>query len=808
MHSLPKIIDVIPHKLNTYNCFHCDLSFTYAPQRLEEKVFCCQGCKTVYQIILENDLDTFYSIVPNAGNIPTEGKDLYAILDIPEFNSEFVSFKKGKSTHATFSIPSIHCSACIWILEQLNHFESGIQQSIVNFSGKSIQFIFNSEITSLRSIAELLSSLGYPPDISLGHKNQKKETKNHLVLQLGIAGFAFGNCMFLSLSTYFESQEFWILQFRPWFDLLSFIMSIPVLLYSAKDYFLSALKGFKARVFTLNIPIALGISVLFLKSTYVVFFTTGLGYFDSLTGLIFFLLIGKFMQQKVYSTFSYDRDYTSFFPMGIHKVLRDNSQSIIPIKDLKIGDEIAIRFGELIPVDCILTSEEAQIDYSFVTGESKAVIEKKGALLFAGGKVLKQNGTANVKKTVDESALVQLWKQSAFQKKNHEKHYSITDKFSRYFTPFILAFAGIISFCWVFIAPERIVDVLTSILIVACPCALALSAPFILGNMLRYLDKLSFYPRSTEVLEKITKITHIVFDKTGTLTDPNKYKISFVGSDLNRQEKKAIKSICYQSNHPLSTALFSYLAKSDYTTSLKCIHHVGAGLEALFEGDKIKIGSANFIKTAKNTNEKHTVVHLEISAIYRGYFKLQPCYRPNLKTIFEKLNQYDISVLSGDTIQSQKEIKKFIPLKTNLFFEQNPFQKINYIKKLQKQGAKVMMIGDGLNDAGALQQSDVGIAINNKTHSFSPACDAILLGENLHHLVPFMNAIQNSKHLIYTSFVFSLLYNLIGLSIAALGLLTPLIAAILMPLSSISVVLFAYGSTYFLYASVRKKLKT
>jgi len=769
-------------------------------------VFCCRGCLTVYQIIKEKQLDTFYELSPGAGNIPIEEKELYAVLDIPDFIHQFISFEKEDSTHASFILPTIHCSACIWILEQIDHFDQGIQQSVVNFSKKSIHLSFNSNQTSLRSIAELLASLGYPPDISLGHKNKEKRNNNRLLLQMGIAGFAFGNCMFLSLSTYFENQEYWLLQFRPWFDSLSFLMSLPVLLYSAQDYYRSAWKGIKAKVLTLDIPIALGISVLFLKSSYAVFLSNELGYFDSLTGLVFFLLIGKFMQQKVYATFSYDRDYTSFFPIGIHKILNKKSQIIVPIEELKVGDQIAIRVGELIPVDCILTSDEAQIDYSFVTGESKAIKEKKGALLYAGGKNLKQNRTAIVKSSVMESNLVQLWKQPAFQNKTAKEYRSITDKFSQYFTPFILLFAFIVSVCWAFIMPERIIDIFTAVLIVACPCALALSAPFVLSNMLRYLDKLSFYPRSIEVLEKITQITHLVFDKTGTLTDPNSYTISFIGTDLTPFEEKAIKSICYQSNHPLSMALFSHLSTTDFTTSLDCIHHLGAGLEALYEGKKIKIGSARFVETENLPDQKYAVVHLSFDNVNRGYFELKPKYRPHLKTLFKQLGQYDITILSGDTLQSQKDIQPHIPSNTHVLFEQNPFQKISYIQKLQKQGEKVLMIGDGLNDAGALQQSDVGIAINNETHAFTPACNAILLGNELHNLAVFIQATHHSKRLIYASFVFSLFYNIIGLSIAALGFLSPLIAAILMPLSSISVVLFAYAATYLVFIKIKKKL--
>ncbi len=787
----------------THSCFHCNLSFSYAPFHHEEKTFCCQGCKTVYQIIKSKQLDTFYELESGAGNIPTKGNEVYAILAHSDFARSFISFEKEGLQHALFSIPSIHCSACIWILEQLNQFDAGILHSTVNFSNKTLRFVYQTKKTSLHTIALLLASLGYPPDISLGHQQPKKQSDKRLLQQIGIAGFAFGNCMFMSLSTYFESQEFWMLQFRPWFDLLSFLLSLPVLFYSAQDYFTAAWKGLKAKFLTLNVPISIGIGTLFLRSTYIAFFGDDLGYFDSLNGLIFFLLLGKFMQQKVYSNFSYDRNYTSFFPLGIHKTMPDQTQMMVPLKSIKVGDQIALRVGELIPVDCTLTSAFAEIDYSFVTGESKAVRENNGSTLFAGGKIIKQNCKATVIREVEESQLVQLWNQPAFQKKTVRPTPSITDQLSPFFTPFVLLLAVGVSSFWAFIDSSRIIEIFTAILIVACPCALALSAPFVFGNMLRYFDQLSFYPRSSVVLETLTKITHIVFDKTGTLTDPNGYEIRFIGDSLLPMEKEQIKSLCYQSNHPLSQALFSFFKDITYLTNISCIQHLGKGLEAKIEGHSLLLGSAMFVNSLAPINNPYTLVHLRVDGKYRGYFELRPSYRKHLKKLLHSLPNYSKTILTGDRPQSIVDLKKYIPKDTKVLFEQNPFEKIHYIQKLQEKGEKVLMIGDGLNDAGALQQSDFGIAINNQIHTFTPACDAILMGGDLYKLTSLLKATHSSLRLVHISFAGSLLYNTLGLCIAALGHLSPLIAAILMPLSSISVVVFAYTATFLL----SKKLK-
>jgi Cu+-exporting ATPase len=493
--------------------------------------------------------------------------------------------------------------------------------------------------------------------------------------------------------------------------------------------------------------------------------------------------------------------------LAIEVIQQDGTPKMTLLNQLKAGDKIAIRVGSLIPVDCFLDSAQAAIDYSFVTGESKTVIKEKGAQLYAGGKIVQQACEATVLKTVSESELMQLWKQPAFQQQKDPLGSSITDQISRYFTPAILSFAAVVSLCWMWIDASRVGEIFTAILIVACPCALALSAPFVWGHLLRYFDRLSCYPRTTETLEKLTHIDHVVLDKTGTLTDPHTFSVSYQGTALNQTELEAIKSVCYQSNHPLSQALFRHLKTVAFNSRLNCLHHLGSGLEARINHQKIKVGSAAFVGLSQPADHPYSQVHIALDECYKGCFVMQPDYRPGLQTFLKQLQCYPLSLLSGDGQRAVEEIPKKGGVKMTLLHDQTPFQKIAYIESLQKKGHRVLMIGDGLNDAGALQQSNVGLAVHNDTHPFTPACDLIMYGQNLFHLPHFLNAIQHGVKLIHLSFILSLTYNLLGLGFASLGYLSPLVAAILMPLSSISVVLFASVSTFWLYRNLKNKLK-
>jgi Cu+-exporting ATPase len=453
-----------------------------------------------------------------------------------------------------------------------------------------------------------------------------------------------------------------------------------------------------------------------------------------------------------------------------------------------------------------LESDQIQLDYSFVTGEATPVKKKKGAQLFAGGKIEKQSGVARVLKPVSESKLTQLWKQPAFQKKEKEALPSFADQISRFFTPTLLIIATGVGALWFWIDASRVVEIFTALLIVACPCAIALSSPFIWGHLMRYFDRLNCFPRNTETLEKLAHINHIVVDKTGTLTDPKLYRVTYEGLPLTPKELSSIKSIVYQSDHPLSKALFNHLDGVDFDTNTNCIQHLGKGLEAIVGKQKIKLGSGPFVGILTSKKEIHSAVHIALNEHYKGCFLMQPAYRPGLKTFFKQLQPYPLSLLSGDTASGTQQIAKILPLKSIFHFGQSPFQKVDFIKQQQQKGYRILMIGDGLNDAGALQQSDVGLAVNNQTHAFTPACDLIMYGENLFQLPHFLAAVHQGKRLIYWSFGLSLIYNLVGLSVAAFGYLSPIVAAILMPLSSISVIFFASLSTYMVFKKLKNKL--
>lgn len=337
--------------------------------------------------------------------------------------------------------------------------------------------------------------------------------------------------------------------------------------------------------------------------------------------------------------------------------------------------------------------------------------------------------------------------------------------------------------------------VFASVLIVACPCALALSSPYTFGNAIRILGRNRFYLKNAAVVEKLAMTDMLVFDKTGTLTSSEQFEVIYHGRPIDEHEKVQLSSLFAQSTHPLSQSLFRHLGQ----VALPLEHfeeHLGQGLSAAIRGVLLRAGSMKYV--LNNQDEKHllqTRVYVEIASEVLGYFELSSHFRTGLTEFKDQLKDYRFAVCSGDTPKDRSRLQVLLPENTIYRFSQSPEEKWVFVKEQQNNGHHIAMIGDGLNDAGALKSSDVGIAISEQSGHFSPACDSILEAGQFHRLPDFLKFSKWSVKVVYASFFISTSYNAVGLSFAVQGLLSPVIAAVLMPLSSITIVLFTTLST-------------
>ncbi len=787
---------MVQNKLHTV-CYHCGDACTAKPIIANDHTFCCEGCKMVFEILNNKGLCSYYDLNNNPGIAQKIAvrTDKFSFLDDVTIVQKLISYTDGKQTNATLYLPQMHCSSCLWLLENSNRINDGIISCRVNFMNKEAFVVFDNQKTSLRKVVETFTSIGYEPHISLqnlDNQNPKSHNKQQLY-KIGIAGFCFANIMMMSLPEYFATGQLFDVQMASIFRYVSIVLSLPVLFYCAADFFVLAWQGLRKKYLNIDAPIALAIAITFCRSLYEIVINNGSGYLDSMSGIVFFMLLGRFVQQRTYQSISFDRDFTSFFPIAVN-VKRDNNFVSIPINALKIDDIIQVYDNEIVPADAILSKGKASIDYSFVSGESVPVPKEIGEIVYAGGKQLGEKLELVVVKEVAQSYLTSLWNKEVF--KTQKKQPTFIDVVSQYFTIVLFSLGGIAAIYWyVQGQPQLMWNALTTVLIVACPCALLLSSTFTNGNILRILTRNKFYIRHPDVIEDLARINHIVFDKTGTLTQNKEVRVSYTGYKLSSDDEMAVASLLAQSNHPLSKAVLTYfhLDKHQEVSHYKNI--TGKGIEGWIDDKHILLGSTSFVQYNGQHNYNASTLFIKIENTIIGHFSIVNTYRFGLKNLLQTLKaRFPLSIISGDNDAELQNLKSILGEDNEILFNQKPDDKLAYIQYLQTvKRENVLMIGDGLNDAGALKQSNVGIAITEGNNNFTPASDGILDATQFAKLPQFISFAKGSKKIIIASFISSLLYNIIGLYFALLGTLSPLVAAVLMPISSVSIILITYG---------------
>jgi Cu+-exporting ATPase len=798
------------------SCRHCGAACGPGSLHLEKKIFCCQGCQTVFKLLQDNGLSQFYDIdaqvhFPIPKQSPSQALDY---LDHSPTRQRLLDFSNGETAKVRFHIPAIHCAACVWLLEHLYQLDPRIGESKVNLLTKELRVSFDEKGLKLSELVQYLHTLGYPPQLQLEQLNSESRSTaivSKLTLQIGIAGFCFGNIMLLSFPHYLGLSPDSSTHFDSLLEILPLVLSLPILLFSASDYWLAAYRNLRQGHLSIEVPIVMGIVALTAESTYQTFANNQSGYWDSLAGLVFFLLCGKAFKQRTLDHLSFDQDYRAFFPLSVVR-LGQSGDETVNISEIKKGDHLRIRNEELIPADGQLIKGNGVIDYSFVTGESAPIDTPIDSSVYAGGKNLGPGIEITICKPVSESYLTSLWNHQVFQKNNHREFLTLTDQVSRYFTFTILVIAFSSAAYWWTTDPSLTVRVFASVLIVACPCALALSAPFASGTALRILAKASIHLKDTSVIERLAKITDIVFDKTGTLTHSEPQTTQFQGHPLTGTESGAIGSIAQHSTHPHSVSLHQLLGSSSISEKVNHFQETkGSGVKAKIGNLEVIYGSlhwlkANSISIASVRPQALPSIHLSINGTYRGCFLITPRYRPAIRELMDQLNEnYSLKLASGDSERDRDTLRAFFGKNAEMSFDQSPYSKLRLIEELQTSQHHVLFVGDGLNDAGALKQADVGIAIAERAAHFTPASDAILGADRLSVLPRVLQFSKATVEIIIGSFGLSFAYNVIGISLAASGQLSPLIAAILMPLSSITIVAFSTGATA--WAAARLKIR-
>ncbi len=771
------------------NCFHCGDLCANEHRVHDGKDFCCQGCAVVYDLLNEAGLCTYYELERQPGVKQADAPEAQRLelFALEEVRSKLVEFSEDGITRVRLHVPQMHCSSCIWLLENLSKVDPAILRSRVSFADKELTITFREQRLPLPQLVKLLRRIGYGPQVTAGGR-RGGEVPRMLLVRLGVAGFIFGNTMLFAIPEYLGADT--EAGLKTGFQWLTVLFSIPVVFFLSTDFFRSAWAGIRSRTVNIDQPIALGIMALWVRSLHDVVTGAGPGYFDSLAGLLFFLLIGRWYQAHTYRALRFDRALEDFLPLV---VLRRTGQEEEPVKvaDLKPGDRIIVREQELVPVDAILRAGTGHIDNSFITGEPLPATKHIGDTIKAGGRQRGGVIELEVLRSFADSRLKKLWaEQGTMQERPAMPR--LIDALARRFTVAVLLISLGAGLYWWGKDPAQVWPVVTAVLIVACPCALALSMPFAYGHTVRLMGKRGLFLRGTEVVERMSRIDTVVFDKTGTLTAREAHRVGWQGRPLSAPEQALVHAAARSSTHPLSAVVAQH-ARSfaiDGMAGGEVKEVPGQGITAQVGLHTIRLGSAAFCGTTgqeRTTGEAH--VHVAIDGKHLGLFRIQKQARTGIgATVGQLRRHHRTALLTGDSEVNAALSGAFASgdVRTRC----SPLDKQLAIQQQQEHGHRVLMVGDGLNDAGALAQADVGITVTETSAALTPASDAIMDATALHRLPGFLTLSRRAHRIVVASLAISLCYNITGVSLAVAGHMTPLIAAILMPVSSVTVVGF------------------
>ena len=796
-------------------CNHCHLSFDEKIMIKENDLnFCCGGCQSVYHILKSENLDSFYEKLGNKtikAPLQVSNDDL-SKFDSENFLNSYTTITKDGFVQIDLILEGIHCAACVWLNEKVLYDTKGVVEANINFTTNKARVVFNSDILKLSDIIKKIRSIGYNAyayDSSIADKEASKAKQDYFV-RIMVAVVCTMNIMMLSVAKYTGFFTGMSIEVKNMIHLAEFILATPVLFFSGFVFYKGAYFGLKNRIVNMDLLVSSGATMTYVYSLFVLFGAKGESYFDSVAMIITFVLVGKYLEVigKKSAIDTLDK-IKSTLPLEAI-VVKDGKKETKALNLVQVGDLIELKIGEKVPVDGKIISGNASFDESSLTGESIPVYKKTGDNIFSGTVILDSTILFEVVKDFKNStfsSIVTLLEDSLNSK---PKIQTLANKISRRFSLIILSIAFITFLVWYYFGLdlgfyfegvnqfERSFITAISVVVIACPCALALATPMASLVGISELAKKSLLFKEAKFIETIANATTVVFDKTGTLTK-GELEVSFV-EFFNKDERSInlLYSLLDSSNHPVSIAVKRYIKENFEVSnvSLEDIKNIEAkGLSARYENIEILGGNEALLKEFDvkiniHLNSKFTQYLFCIDKKIVANFELKDELKDDAKELIEYLKEQNIEsiMLTGDNNFVASSIAKELEI-SNYKANLTPKDKADFIKDLKNSGKTVVMVGDGVNDSVALASSDVAIAMGNSADVSMMVSDVVMLNSKLKSLKDaFIISKKTYKH-IKQNLAFSLIYNTITIPIAAAGFIIPLFAALSMSLSSLVVVL-------------------
>ncbi|CCN84145.1 putative Type cbb3 cytochrome oxidase biogenesis protein CcoI; Copper-translocating P-type ATPase [Vibrio nigripulchritudo SFn27] len=778
----------------TKECYHCGeevpANTEFKVEILgEERDMCCPGCESVAQTIVDSGLVSYYQYrtapAEKADLVPEQLRNLIH-YDNEEVQSEFVRQSEHQS-EVTLSLEGVSCAACAWLIEKQLVNQQGVLSIRVNTTTNRAILAWDKSKAKLSDLLATVHQLGYkaaPFEADQQEASYHRAMKQYLY-RLGIAGLATMQVMMLAVALYLEVFGDLDAEFKQYFRVVSLIFATPVLLYSALPFYMNAWRSLKGRTLGMDVPVSLALIFAYIASLVATVTEQGEVFFESITMFTFFLLLGRFLEMRARrKAAAASANLLKLIPSMATKL--DGSQ--LPVKSLKIGDQVRVLPGEHIPADGVILNGRVHIDESMLTGESIPVVKKQGDMVFAGTLNGEESFELEVNTSKANSMISNIVRLQDEAQMSKPKIAEIADVVARYFVAAILIIAAGTWAYWHQTKPDDAFWIMLAVLVATCPCALSLATPTAITCATSRMGNLGILLRKGHVFETLCKVNHLVVDKTGTLTEGNIQidRTQVFSEQLTEKECLAIAaSLERHANHPIAKAFKTFAEEAVEVTNVE--NRIGFGIVGEYQNASCKIGSAAFV-LGEEVNASQPCVYLSLDNQHVATFYYHDPIRKQSQTLVSKLAEAGVktTLLTGDSMANAKPVAEEIGIES-VVAGATPEDKLAFLSTLGDNEVS-LMIGDGINDAPTLAGAHLSVAMGGGADVAKSSADMVLLGDKLDKLIEARSLALKTRKIIRENLAWSLGYNLLILPLAVAGLVAPYIAVVGMSASSIIVV--------------------
>lgn len=787
-------------------CYHCG---NPVPERApwyiqlddQQHPLCCPGCEAVAHAIVEGGLESYYRFRTQLPERPDEEQtarvDTWTVFDDPGLQADFVHADDDGGVHATLSVDGITCAACAWLIEHRLNALEGVTSSAVNLTHHRLRVAWDPQRVKLSRLLAEMAAIGYTAQPYEPDQAQKRlqHEERMTIRRLIVAAVGMAQVMTFSIPIYFAGKDGISADFYALFHWLSFALTTPVVLFSAQPFFKNAWRDIKTRVLGMDVPVSLAIGGAYIASAWAIITGQGEVYFDSVAMFTFFLLFSRYIEARARRRNGQSGNALSgVLPASATRLEDDGSERIVPANRLVEGDRVLIKPGHDVPADGVIEQGESSLDESMLTGEYLPVTRCVGQSVVGGSQNMENPLVIRVTHAGQQARVAGILDLTDRAFASRPRLAQLAARMAHLFVLRLLMVAAAVAVAWWFIDPSRMLWVMLSVLVVTCPCALALATPTALTAGHGQLRRRGVLVTRADALETLSNADRVIFDKTGTLTRGEMQLVEtrpLADSLTNERARALAAALEARSEHPIARAFQPYRDATLAASEIKSV--TGQGLEGVIGSARWRLGKPAFASSSPDNApaapDNGQWLLLTENAVPRAWFRLHDALRDDAAETVAALKARGLKVelLSGDTQSTVAELADALGI-TTWHAGQSPENKLERIQVLQAAGESVAMVGDGINDVPVLAGADVAIAMNGATDLARTRADAVLLSPRLARIDEAVEIARATRRIMKQNMAWSVCYNAAALPLAAMGLVPPWLAALGMSLSSLVVV--------------------